>query len=571
MDNTLYVLPGKTQLDSQPGRTDDELSAAVNGYLSALLRLRSGIAGAEAEGKPFLTILESRFGSNLKSIVEANLSRHHDHPDFANDERLFIDLGLMDVRFVGNDDLTPLLDELKTTRFPSVFFLSEWLSQRHQTLQVESSINEMPGAKKKEEQETASMKTRRRLLGTLAEYFDRLPGIPSDVLQSIRTGKFDDSLLSFSINLMKNHNRQLLLRRRNLWQFREQVMAKAKARANDNPTTLRLFDALNQLYARDWNERYIMYSLEHSQSKFGEEDEGETESHDNTPPLSLSGLLLLDVKQVNLASILAARVNGDASPDFILHSAETPRLAKADISRLKTLFTTFDRSLGEFPPIVIVPGSGRGIYVWESDYILLFLRPAVNVDDSMATALAFQRMINDCLKNDNALKKAYTEAFPEAVFRNDFPVDYRAWFCRLSHGDISAMSQGRRDFFRFHIGPDITGPMLPANLREVGPQTRDIICRRLEKQIASGEKDYRIHSRLAAIYWYNGNLEAAGVQYNTATIMAPNDGETLFTAGMFMRAADSSKGADTFFRQGAEKANNSLWGIYCQDALDGRF
>ena len=66
-------------------------------------------------------------------------------------------------------------------------------------------------------------------------------------------------------------------------------------------------------------------------------------------------------------------------------------------------------------------------------------------------------------------------------------------------------------------------------------------------------------------------MEAAAVQFTAAMQIAPNDGETLFTTGMFMRAQDDSQGAATLFRYGAERASDTLWGVYCQDAMANLF
>ncbi len=47
---------------------------------------------------------------------------------------------------------------------------------------------------------------------------------------------------------------------------------------------------------------------------------------------------------------------------------------------------------------------------------------------------------------------------------------------------------------------------------------------------------------------------------------APDDGETLFAAGMFMRSRDEMDAANEFFQWGKERAGGSMWGIYCADA-----
>jgi Tfp pilus assembly protein PilF len=91
---------------------------------------------------------------------------------------------------------------------------------------------------------------------------------------------------------------------------------------------------------------------------------------------------------------------------------------------------------------------------------------------------------------------------------------------------------------------------------------------RLEKQVAAGDADANLHRRLAAIYWQQENIEAAGLQFTAAMHAAPDDGETLFAAGMFMRSRDDGEAANDCFRWGTDRAKGSMWGIYCRDALE---
>jgi tetratricopeptide (TPR) repeat protein len=191
----------------------------------------------------------------------------------------------------------------------------------------------------------------------------------------------------------------------------------------------------------------------------------------------------------------------------------------------------------------------------------------VGADDSAATALALFRMLDDRLNNGGVLRQAYEKAFPGAVFQNEFPADYRAWLTRVAKGDQGAMNPRRRAFFRETIGPDISGPLLPPNLRNVGPQTMAAIRARLEKQVAAGDADANLHRRLAAIYWRQGDNEAAGLQFTAALRSAPDDGETLFAAGMFLRSRGDNDAAADCFRWGKERATGGMWGIYCRDAL----
>lgn len=550
-------------------RQDDDVSLAVNAYLVASKRADEGYANADKEKRQHLRTIQNRYWRNFFSILSSNISKNRTRFDLSDDERLFADMGVVDIRMLrgdSNENYQVLQKELHTPGDPGTHYLSEWLAHRYQQLQLEDVVTDVADSASGQSSQLAE--TRQRVLTRLSEYFIGLPGIPKEVSDSMSSGELDNAILSLGINLLGNNNRSLLLKRRNLWNLREQILNKARARV-DSQGALKLFEALNELYGRDWRERHAeQLRCATNTDRFdlhnGPVDETVSAS------LTVTGLIMLEARQMRMRMSLAAAVNGDTMTDIVLHS-DAPRLTKADIAYFLPLVQSFDRSLIELPPLIIVPGLGRGMFAWETGCILLSIRPAVGTDDSVATALAFQRMFNDRNNRNNELKAAYESAFPGSNFYTEFPVDYRAWLCRLSKGEISAMSPERRNFFREWIGPDLSGPLLPVNLRNIGPQTLDIICRRLEKQISSGESDFKLNRRLGALYWYQGNLEAAMLQFNAAMQLAPKDGELLFTVGMFMRAQNDPTAAQTFFKYGAERAQNSLWGVYCQDALAGLF
>ncbi len=552
-------------------RQDDDVSLAVNAYLVASKRAEEGYANADKEKRQHLRTIQNRYWRNFFSILSSNISKNRTRFDLSDDERLFVDMGVVDVRMLrgdSNENYKVLQKELHTPGDPGTHYLSEWLAHRYQQLQLEdvvTDVSDYSGGT----QSSQLVETRHRVLTRLAEYFIGLPGIPKEVSDSMTSGELDNAILSLGVSLLGNSNRSLLLKRRNLWTLREQILSKARARV-DSQGALKLFEALNELYSRDWRERYTdqlrraTIPTEKPDTHHGTADETVSAS------LTVTGLIMLEARQMRMRMSLGSAINGDSVADIVLHS-DAPRLTKADIAYVLPLVQSFDRSLIELPPFIIVPGMGRGIFAWETGCILLSIRPAVGTDDSVATALAFQRMFNDRNNRNNELKSAYESAFPGSNFYTEFPVDYRAWLCRLTKGEISAMTPERRTFFREWIGPDLSGPLLPVNLRNIGPQTLDIICRRLEKQISSGESDFKLNRRLGALYWYQGNLEAAMLQFNAAMQLAPQDGELLFTVGMFMRAQSDVTAAQTFFKYGAERSAGSLWGVYCQDALAGLF
>ncbi|MCC8167107.1 MAG: hypothetical protein LIQ31_13410 [Planctomycetes bacterium] len=547
-----------------------ELKLAVNAYIQANRALAGGRETAAKEKAQHLRTIQSRFWRLFFSVLSDQMTRRRGNLVFGDDERLCIDLGLVDQRMLAVNDeehirlRKKLLDEVNSKGLSGCYYLTEWFVHCQQQVQIENHISDM---EENEDDSYASQlrEARRRVLSRLGDLFTGLPGIPLEVSESMRTGDLDRALIASGINAIREPRRRNFLRRHNLWLLREQVLAKARARAG-HKGALRLFELLNEVYGREWRARYDLFLT-------GEDEEAEPLP--KTPEAVTESVqdpaidsVMLEARMMRMRLVLMAAVEGQTEQNIVLQG-EMPRLTKDGLADFFPLVQSFDRGMTELPPVIIVPGTGRGFFAWETGCILLALRPLVGLDDSMATALAWYRMFDDRMNRGGELRKAYMERFPGAVFETDFAADYRAWLCRLTCGEVDAMSPERRAFFRDVIGPPLGGPLLPPNLRNVGPQTMMAICRRLEKQVAQDESDAKLHRRLAAVYWQQGQFESANLQFTAAMQLDPQDGETLFTAGMFLRGQGEAEAANECFRFGAERATDSLWGIYCQDASRG--
>ncbi len=547
-----------------------ELKLAVNAYIQANRALAGGRETAAKEKAQHLRTIQSRFWRLFFSVLSDQMTRRRGNLVFGDDERLCIDLGLVDQRMLAVDDeeniriRKKLLEEVNSKGLSGCYYMTEWFVHCQQQVQIENHISDM---EENEDDSYASQlrEARRRVLSRLGDLFTGLPGIPLEVSESMRTGDLDRALVASGINAIREPRRRNFLRRHNLWLLREQVLAKARARAG-HKGALRLFELLNEVYGREWRARYDLFlsGEEEEATPLPKTPEAMTESVQD-PAIDM---VMLEARMMRMRLVLMAAVEGQTEQNIVLQG-EMPRLTKDGLADFFPLVQAFDRGMTELPPVIIVPGTGRGFFAWETGCILLALRPLVGLDDSMATALAWYRMFDDRMNRGGELRKAYMERFPGAVFETDFAADYRAWLCRLTCGEAEAMSPERRGFFRDVIGPPLSGPLLPPNLRNVGPQTMMAICRRLEKQVAQDESDAKLHRRLAAVYWQQGQFESANLQFTAAMQLDPQDGETLFTAGMFLRGQGEAEAANECFRFGAERATDSLWGIYCQDASRG--
>lgn len=568
--------PGAQGGDTRVVSGGQDAALSVNEFLAADRAAANGDKTAAAERGKHLSAIESRYFRGFYTLLSAALGKRRATLNFSDEERLFMDLGLVDARMVDParpaQAMKELLDEINSKSMSGCQYLTEWLVERYEHIQLENALTDADDDGEKDDSYGAQLaEARRRVLSRLESLFTGLPGIPLEVSESMRSGDLDRVAVAAGITAVREPTRKNFLRRHHLWALREQILGKARARAN-GAAALKLFDLLGDIYSRDFRARFdaLQAEVEEKRARTARISVRTAVSREKSGTISVSdpnaGALMSAAREMRMRTALMNAADGRADAGAVLDS-RAPRVTKRDLAALLPLIQTFDRAFAELPPVIIVPGTGRGMFAWEAGCVLLALRPVSSVDDSVATAFALHRMLDDRMNRAGALRLAYEKRFPGAVFQTEFPADYRAWMTRLTKGDAFAMHPQRRVFFREIIGPDVTGPMLPPNLRNVGVQTLSAICRRLEKQIEAGDADVRVHRRLAAIYWRMDNAEAAGLQFNAAIQASPDDGETLFSAGMFMRSRDDAEAANDFFRWGRERAAGGMWGIYCQDAL----
>jgi len=341
---------------------------------------------------------------------------------------------------------------------------------------------------------------------------------------------------------------------------------KARARVSDE-RMLQLFDLLDEVYAREWRERYAAWRKGDLPSSGYTRVIAKAESE--PPGERLRRFLVSGVRRVRAMTWLVASYAAEAAtrPETAM-LMDGPRLTKAAVGEALALAATCDRELETSPAAVLVPFRGRGAFLWDQDLLLLALRPSVGAEDSVATALASYRMLADHLNRGGQLRAEYEKRFPGANFRVEFPADYRLWLCRVARGDFKAMPPARRAFFRDFVGPDCSGILAPANLRNLGPQTRLAIRSRLEKQMAVSGGDANLLRRLAVLLWQDGDLGGAAARMAEASAKAPADGEILLSLGLLHRSRGDDAGATEAFRQGVERAGGTIWALYCQDAME---
>ena len=246
-----------------------------------------------------------------------------------------------------------------------------------------------------------------------------------------------------------------------------------------------------------------------------------------------------------------------------------PRVTKADTARGMALAQACDRGFTVNPVVLIAPFRGRGIFEWDRDSLVVGLVPVEGVEDSIANASGNYRMLMDSFQNGSTLRKAYESRFPEVKFQQAFSADYRLWVTQVGHGNAQALTPERVAFFREWIGPDCRTVLAPPGLRNLGPQARETIRKRLEKQAGMGQQDANLHRRLGALYWQEGHFAPALAQLALATKIAPQDGETLLSLGLLLRAQGQDEKARSVFSVCVERARETIWAVYAAAAAKG--
>ncbi len=546
---------------------DEQQASLVEEYLA----LREQ-AAADAKAKRKLSRLAGKiddiYWKRVEELLAMRVSTDSDELAFEDEERLLIDMGLLDLRLVANasDDLPQrLLDELRQPGAGNHLYLSEWLEDRYHRYRLAEDVNAAANehGEAGEDEATQSQVARRKAMKRLAPLFQGLPGVTREVAGLMVQGGLDEQILRTNVLLLDRNDRKLFHRRRQLWSLRTQVLEKARARAADQ-ATLKVFDLLDEIYTIDWRERF-----ENKQRSEKGEQENEISASAAMSRDKAVAYLVSELRFVKTLLPLGALAGGVTRTRAVLFE-DGPRVTKTEVSKGLALAEACDREFDVKSVVLIAPFCGRGIFEWDRDSLVVSLVPVESAEDSVANAVGNCRMLIDSLQREGEMRRAYEEAFPDANYQQAFQADYRSWVTGVGRGDASALAAERRAFFRQHVGPDCSGVLAPANLRNLGPQTREAVRKRLEKQMLLAKPDSNLNRRLAVLYWLDEDYESAMKYMAMAAKLGPGDGVVLFSLGMLLRAQDNGDRARAIFDACAKRVPESIWGVYALDAASGK-
>jgi len=546
--------------------TLDERQAKI---CEAFLRFRECGSETEAQKARERSKLEGQldeiYWQRVETLVAERIQPERDELAFSDEERLLIDMGLLDLTLVENapPDLPQrLLEEMETPGPINHFYLSEWLEDRYRRYRL---TVEMDAAVKRRAASHADIRaSRARILEKLSPLFAGLPGVNREIAQLMISGALDEQLIRLSIALLREAPRRRLLHRRRLAVLRQQILEKARSRAAD-AAQQKLFDMLDELYSRDWRQQYAKYQK-------GDKGAGDTaeaaRGADEVERERAAAYLRSELRFVRTLFPLGALAGGVSRTCAVLLQ-DGRRVTKADTAQSLLLAQTCDRGFAINPVVLIAPFRGRGIFEWDRDSLVIGLVPVGEAAESVANAVANFRMLRDSFQDQGAMRKAYENAFGAGAFQRSFPSDYRLWVTRVGRGDAQALPPQRFRFMREWIGPDCSGVLAPPNLRHLSPQAREAIRRRIEKQSSMADPDAQMHRRLAVLCWQDGDLENALRHMALAAKATPQDGEILFSLGLILRQQGQMEKARGVFQSCAQRAAGTLWSVYAAAAAQG--
>lgn len=533
-------------------------------------------SGARAELTRLEMLLDNLYWRYVEAILSGKVSAESESLEFTEQERLLLNMGLLDERLVAGADeglRERLLAEMNQPGMVNHFYLSEWLDDRFKRMRVNLQLTS--GGEDEEGQGGGSKfeLSRDNILKRLAPLLQGLQGVSQDVAQAIGSGRLDVQLLNMGVNLLGNNLRRELMTRHRLWDLRRQVLTRARARTQD-PRELKFFDVLDNLYQMEWRglyqERLNAPSMTPEERREHQQRERRKAEQAQLRQKALD-FILAELHFARSLLPLGALAGGIMRPCAVL-TADAPRVTKQDTGKMLAKAGICDRNFAASPVILIAPFRGRGIYEWDRDSLVISLNPVESPADSAANSVGNYTMMIDSLQKGGLIKAAYKSRFPKANFQRDFQADYRCWLCRVAEGTVDALPAEKLEFFRAQVGLDLAGnpaaSLAPVEMRFLTPPARHIIRTQLRKQIATARDSWGTRWRLGLLCWMDGSIEEALKEITNAAKLVPEEASLLMGVGLLLKQSGRLDKARQILQICLRRGRESIWRLYAQQALE---
>ena len=545
------------------GAAVDELDALVGEYLAC--RSRAGDAKSQRELQKLGGKLDAIYWRRAEAIVCDTCRRGGASLQFTADERLLLDMGLLDERLIpgaGPELRARLQEELSRPGAPNHFYFSEWIDDRYRRHLVSRDIGSAGVAGTVSgDAESKLLIARQALASKLAPFMTGLPGVNEQMREHMLTGRLDDQIQAIGLDALAERARPTLMRRHRLHNVRRQILAKLRPRLKGDAA--RLPEFMDVLYGKIWRDRYG----EAKKGGAARRDAAVRASEDAELAATLDYLAgeLKFAKSLLPLGALAGGVGRACSVFLEDQERLTKPALRAELSRIRET----DRGFTVEPVVVIAPFRGRGFFEFDRDSLFVPLFPVAGPGDAIAHAAGNYRMLIDSFQQEGTLKDAYEAAFAGVKMARDFQQDYRAWIASAGHGTREGMEPERFSFFRAHVGPDCSGVIAPANLRFMPETARAVLRGRLEKMLASEQVDANLYYRLAVLYWQDGKTDEALSALLKSVGMDRQNAMASFSAGILLSRAGDRDRAGKMFELCRTVARDGIWGLYAELAASG--
>ncbi|MBI4613607.1 MAG: hypothetical protein HY720_08365 [Planctomycetes bacterium] len=206
----------------------------------------------------------------------------------------------------------------------------------------------------------------------------------------------------------------------------------------------------------------------------------------------------------------------------------------------------FDNSLARRegrPTILLVPGTGYGIFDWAKRRLVVPTIPYRSVPETLAYAIATYRDDVDAQTNERTLLKSYGALKVNENSRSSMKLkgllakDYITWMTRDSKG-LATLDPENREWIEENIAPRPEEPILTREMIDLAPRERRGLLKRLEGQ--AGGLDAEDLYRLGVLRFWGEEFVQAAECFDKALEAKPCWPEAIYSSGVSHKRAGRS-------------------------------
>ncbi len=485
---------------------------------------------------------------------------------FSDEDRLFIDIGLIDPRLVpdADADFVTDLQAALAVKNERVLYLTQWLSFRYRQKILLHELDDDDLAAEERMRGESSLcrrlkEARIKIYEMLRPLFETLPGVSPEVVEQICGGKLDLQAELLWLEVRTGTTPRAAVQLNKLDKFRASIFERLKTHAS-RAQHLQHIDNL-----RKFNES-IRAELESSLAV--------SSAARSTRP-ALSGLaehqstqfLSSEIKLIKMLLQLGTTDSGIRRSHSVLLCSES-LIEPSDITATLKQAREADPRLPLDLTFLIAPYTGAGFFEWDRDTIVIPLVSTKDKEDSVVGGLATYRILIDKLQQSGRLMRRYSKmrAVSGSAMRAAFIRDYRRWVLKTCRGWRGGLERKVYDFFKNQIGHRPSSIVIPIELLNLTRKETVELLKLCRKRINAGQADWNDYYNLAVAYWSRGNFQLAYENLHAAARIGPDRGMLLFSLGVLSYKLELPVWR-RFFKACSALAPNSIWQVYAKEYL----